>query len=115
MPGPISTGINTAVQACSGRRLVAIPFRATTHGSNVMTTDPGSTYDGTLTVTNSGNQYTFVIGAHARIIAAIVNSSLAAAPNGALGSPLPTAGTVRVDFTGAQTNAQINGIFWVEL
>lgn len=115
MPGPISTGVNTALQACSGRRIVAIPFRATTNGSNVMTIDPGSTYDGTLTVTNSGNQYTFVLGAHARIIAACVNSSLAAAPNGAIGSTLPTAGTVRVDFTGAQTNAQINGVFWVEL
>lgn len=98
-----------------GDQVVMIPFRATTNGSNVMTIDPGSTYDGTLTVTNSGNQYTFVLGPHKAAICAIVNSSLAAAPNGAIGSTLPSAGTLRIDFTGAQTNALINGVFFVEV
>ncbi len=113
MPGPITTGQATTVRAPNGRNVVAIPFRATTNGSNVMTIT--TTYDATLTVTNSGNQYTFVVGAYKALIAAVVNSSLAAAPNGAIGNFSETGGTIRVDFTGAQTNAQINGVFFVEV
>ncbi len=113
MPGPLTSSQHTDVRVPGGDRVVAIPFRVTTNGSNVMTIT--TTYDATLTVTNSGNQYTFVIGAYRAPICAVVNSSLAAAPTGAIGNFDGTAGTIRIDFTGAQTNAQINGVFFVEV
>jgi hypothetical protein len=113
MAGPLGTSLNTTIRAPGGRQIVEIPFRATTNGSNVMTI--ATTFDATLTVTNSGNQYTFVVGPYKALICAVVNSSLAAAPNGAIGAFSETGGTIRVDFTGAQTNAQINGVFYVEV
>ena len=105
---------HTEVRVPGGKLVRQIHFYGATAANGDLTLV--DTYDGTLSVSRSTNQYTFTLPFPFRkVLSTIATSGTATAFAGTRGAESGTARTVRIDFAATLASTQMNGVITVEI